>query len=286
MLSRPVNNAAIDMLGAVLAAEAGVPADVGNLVLTRTTTLAGSITPLFPANQSIRTVWNVIPTNTSASRSSVRYRYLNIGTNINGQNPASIYAYRYTFGSWTKISASLSSSLVGDIYTTTPFGAPSFSPWTLSSQAQAYLPDFTPSIAIGAVGFPAPPAPGSTKDFVVGIGEVGNAASTGQVVFFIAKSSNYTITWSNANGVSNVPGPVANNNFDWTIVDLGPFIQVTLKPSVIIPAFGISRIGFTITRNVGVATNTGTNMSVVIQPGSGGDSNNANNSTNTNLIAQ
>jgi hypothetical protein len=87
----------------------GAAADVGNLVITRTTTNAGAITPVFPGGQSIRTVWNIIPSNVSASRASVQYRYLNIGTNINGQNPASIYGYRYVGGTWNKISASLNS---------------------------------------------------------------------------------------------------------------------------------------------------------------------------------
>lgn len=286
MLSRPVNNLPIDMLGANLAAQGGAGADVGNLVITRTTTASGFITPFFPGGQSIRTVWNINPSNVSASRSSVRYRYLNIGTNINGQNPAAIYAYRYTAGTWQKISASLTSALVGDIYTTDPFGAPSFSPWTLSSQATAYLPDFTPSIAMGGVTFPAPPLPGSTKDFIVGISEVGNAASTGQVQFLIVKSSAYTISWNTVSGTSNVPGPVANNNSDWTFTNGPIFITATLKPGVIIPAFGISRVGFTITRNAGVGANTSTNMSVSILPGTGGDSSAGNNSTNTNLVAQ
>jgi len=288
MLSRVVNNGAVDMLGANLGAQGGAAADVGNLVITRTTTNAGAITPVFPGGQSIRTVWNIIPSNVSASRASVQYRYLNIGTNINGQNAASIYGYRYVGGTWNKISASLNSSLVGDVYTTDAFGVPGFSPWTLSSQATAYLPDFTPLIAmgVGGYGFTNPPSAGSSKDFMVTIQEVGNASSTGQVVFRITKSSNYTITWSNASGTSNVPGPTTNNNSDWDFTQDPTYIYVTLKSGGVIPAFGTSKIGFTITRNTGVAVNSNTSLTVRITGGSGGDSNSSNNSKSGNLLAQ
>lgn len=288
MLSRAVNNGAVDMLGANLGAQSGAAADVGNLVITRTTTNAGAITPVFPGGQSIRTVWNIIPSNGSASRASVQYRYLNIGTNINGQNPASIYGYRYVGGTWNKISASLNSILVGDVYTTDAFGVPGFSPWTLSSQATAYLPDFTPLITmgVGGFGFTNPPSAGSSKDFMVTIQEVGNASSTGQVVFRITKSSNYTITWSNVSGTSNVPGPTANNNSDWDFTQDPTYIYVTLKTGGVIPAFGTSKIGFTITRNTGVAVNSNTSLTVRITSGSGGDSNSSNNSKSGNLLAQ
>jgi len=286
MLSRTVNNNAVDMLGANLAAQSGAAADVGNLVITRTTTTSGGITPSFPGNQSIRTVWNIMPSNATASRAGVQFRYLNIGTNLNGQNPASIYSYRRVGGTWNKISASLNSNLTGDIYTTDAFGVPGFSAWTLSSQANAYLPDFSPLITMGGLAFDAPPAPGSSKDFVVTINELGNAASTGAVVFRIIKSSNYTITWSNTSGTSNVPGPVANNNSDWNIVDGGAFITVTLKTGVVINANGSSKVGFTITRKPGVAQNTGTNLSASITNGSGGDSNSGNNLAVASIVAQ
>lgn len=288
MLSRTVNNNAVDMLGANLAAQSGAAADVGNLVITRTTTTSGGITPSFPGNQSIRTVWNIMPSNATASRAGVQFRYLNIGTNLNGQNPASIYSYRRVGGTWNKISASLNSNLTGDIYTTDAFGVPGFSAWTLSSQANAYLPDFSPLITmgVGGTGFTAPPNPGSTKDFMVNVSEVGNSPSTGSVAFIIPKSSNYTITWSNTSGTSNVPGPVANNNSDWNIADMGSFISVTLKTGVVIPAYGISKVGFTITRNSGVPLNTTTNLNVIILSGSGGDSVSGNNNKDVLLVAQ
>ncbi len=290
MLSRTVNNGAIDMLGVNLGAQAGAGADLGNLILTRTTTSAGSITPAFPLNQSIRTVWNIIPSNTSSSRASVRFRYLNIGTNINGQNPASIYAYRFTAGSWQKISASLSSGITGDIYTTDPFGAPSFSPWTLSSQATAYLADFTPIISVDNLGFPTP---GSQKDILVNIIEVGGAASNSPVIFRLNKSNSFTLLPTcTSSCVSNVGGGTANNNSDWTYVDSNPgnpnsgFWVVTLKPASTIPANGTSRVGFTITRNLTTVANTTYNCTATIQNGTGGDSNNNNNTNIKTLTAQ
>lgn len=121
---------------------------------------------------------------------------------------------------------------------------------------------------------------------MVTIQEVGNASSTGQVVFRITKSSNYTITWSNASGTSNVPGPTTNNNSDWDFTQDPTYIYVTLKSGGVIPAFGTSKIGFTITRNTGVAVNSNTSLTVRITGGSGGDSNSSNNSKSGNLLAQ
>ena len=283
MLSRAVGNAAIDMLGAKLDAQAGPGADVGNLVITRATYASGPITPAFPANQSIRTVWNIQPSNPTASRASVQYRYLNTAANINGQNPASIYAYRNTAGTWQKISASLTSALVGDVYTTAPFNAPGFSPWTLSSQATAIQPDFTPLIDIDGNGLATT---GSSRDFIVNVQEVAGGTSAGQIIVRITKSSNFAITYPTTSGTSNVFGGTPNNNGDWTFTEDVNFIYATLNIGQTITPFNYSSIGYTITRNAGVATNTTFNINARIITGTGGDSNAGNNSTNQIIVAQ
>ncbi len=273
MLSRGVNNSAIDMLGVNLTAEAGVPANVGNLVLTRTTTTTGGITPLFPANNSIRTVWNIQPSNTSASRTAVQFRYLNLATNLNSQNPASIYAYRNT-GSWQKISASLSSALAGDVYTTSSFNAPSFSPWTLSSQSTATLPDLTPSVFMDVLSFTSGDV-GVDRDFIVLLNEVAGASTTGTVSFRISKPGAFNISFVPTSGVSNVFGGTANSNSDFTFTDAGGFYLVTT--TVPITALGSKVAGFRINRKPGIPANTTQSISIQIVPGSGGDNTNSNN---------
>ena len=274
MLSRAVNNNAIDMLGANIAAQAGAPANLGNLVIARTTTLAGAITPPFLGNQSIRTVWNIDPSNLTASRTSVQYRYLNTVANINGQNPASIYAYRYTGGAWQKISASLSSALNGDIYTTTSFGVPGFSPWTLSSQAGA-PPDLTPTAFIDDQNF-TPGDVGVPRDFIVSIEEVNGANTTGPVTFRILKMSAFDVTFNPVSGISNVFGGVPNTNSDWTFTNTNPsFYELTTNTGI--PAGGFKVVGLMITRKTGVGANTSQNLTVRINPATGGENNPLNN---------
>jgi hypothetical protein len=58
-----------------------------------------------------------------------------------------------------------------------------------------------------------------------------------------------------------------------------------LKPGVVIPAFGLSKVGVTITRNPGVGVNTTQNITTTIVTGSGGDSNSANNQAVTSITA-
>jgi hypothetical protein len=274
MLSRPVNNGAIDMLGANLAAEAAPAANVGDLVITRYTTLTNPITPGFPGNNSIRTVWNLNPTNITASRNTVQYRYLNTAANINGQNPASIYAYRYTGGSWVKISASLSSGLAGDVYTTSSFGAPAFSPWTLSSQSTAAIPDLTPSAFMDVLSFGAGDV-GVDRDFIVILNEIAGSPTSGLISFRISKPSAFNISFVPTNGISNVFGGTPNTNSDFTFTDAGAFYLVTTNVSI--PANGTKIAGFKINRKPAIPANTTQNISIQIVPGSGGDASNANN---------
>jgi len=142
------------------------------------------------------------------------------------------------------------------------------------------LPDFTPLIDIDALSFAAT---GTSRDFVVDISEVQNSPSVGQVVFRIVKPTAFTITFGAVNGVSNVSGGEPNNNGDWTITQTASVITCTLKPGVVINGFGTSVVGFNITRNAGIPANTTQNITVAITNNSGGDSNSANNSTNTSV---
>jgi hypothetical protein len=275
MLSRLVGNGAIDMLGAKIAAEGGAPADLGNLAITRTTSTSGSIDPFFVGDNSIRTVWNINPSNISASRTDVQYRYLKLPANINGQNPASIYAYRYAAGVWTKISASLNSGLVGDVYTTSSFNAPGFSPWTLSS-VSANSPDLTPFTYMDNYNFPVGDI-NNPRDFVVELDEIAGVPTSGAIQFVIAKPSSFNITFSPVSGMSNVAGGTPNSNSDFTVQDFGGFFMVTTNSSI--PANGFKIAGFHISRKPGVPPNTTQNIGITILPGSGGDNSGANNLT-------
>lgn len=281
MLSRPVHNGAVDMLGVRLAAEAGVAADLGNLVITRTTSASGSIDPSFPLDNSIRTVWNILPGNNAASRTDVQFRYLNTGSNINAQNPAAIYAYRNTGGTWTKISASLSSSLSGDIYTTSSFNAPGFSPWTLSSLS-ANSPDLTPSVFMDALSF-TPLEVGVPRDFIVELDEVAGVPTSGVIQFRITKPAAFDITFNPSSGISNVFGGIPNSNSDFTVVDAGAFYLVTTN--VPMGAYDFKIAGFKISRKPGIPANTTQNIGITIIPGSGGDNSNVNNLTSLQITA-
>ncbi len=145
-------------------------------------------------------------------------------------------------------------------------------------------PDFTPTVDIASLSFASA---GTSRDFIVNINEISQLSpSLGQVVFRLVKPTAFTITFGTVNGTSNVFGPTPNNNGDWTFTQDAFFITATLKPSAVIPANSFSRVGFNITRNVGVAANTSQNLTVTIVNGSGGDNNSNNNTSNTVVTAQ
>ena len=190
LLSRAVGGDAIDMLGVKMLEGPSV----GNLVITRTTKTSGSITPAFPADASIRTVWEITPSITSASRGDVQFRYLNLASNINSQNPASIYAYRYNTGpsQWEKKSALRSSAAVADVFTTQPFGVAEFSSWTLSSTEPG--PDLRPLIVMSDVGFIKPSALSKNATLrLYNVGGVGTTATGLITVYIYPPNDKFTI---------------------------------------------------------------------------------------------
>ena len=143
-------------------------------------------------------------------------------------------------------------------------------------------PDFTPTIDINGLSFPSA---GSSKDFVVNIIELQNSVSNGQVVFRVTKPGAFTVI-PIITGTATIFGPVAIQNSDWTIDNSNPaFVLCTLKVGSTVPANGVSKVGFTITRNAGIGANTTQSITVVITNGSGGDINNFNNGANTSVTA-
>jgi hypothetical protein len=253
MASRNVGGAAIDMLGVKMADGP----TVGNLVIIRTTKASGSVTPAFPADASIRTVWEITPSISSASRGDVQFRYLNLAANINSQNPAAIYAYRYNSGNskWEKKSALRSSTNVADVYTTQTFGIAEFSSWTLSSSEPAIGVDFTITI-------PRPSGTSLAKnvasDGVFSISNISPNTSSGPVVFYIEIGAGYEISFD-----ENLTGTYAGLNVDntqWTIVQNGVNLRsytLTSKPAVTWTGGTAKRVGYKI-KGVGTPSSAGT----------------------------
>ena len=170
-------------------------------------------------------------------------------------------------------------------YTTTDNGTP-----VATASATIYIivtpiiavPDFTPSNDIDALSFPVN---NLTRDLVVNISEILNNPSIGQVQFNVRKLSAFTITYNPTATTANVFGGETVNNSDWIFTENTFFITCTLKPGKVIGGFGLSPVGFTITRNAGVPINTTQNITVTIITNSGGDSNSANNQAVTSITA-
>ncbi len=176
MLSRAVNTGALDFLGVNMPAGA----NVGNLVITRTTSVSGSIDPAFVADNSIRTVWDIQPSASNANRNNVQLRYLNITDNVNNQDPAMLYAYRYNTVNqqWEKKSAQLNSTAADDVSTTDVFGIVEFSSWTLSSAEPG------PDLKISDIGIYATSNITNTtqlRNLVVRISEINGFPTLGDI---------------------------------------------------------------------------------------------------------
>ncbi|MFC4261561.1 beta strand repeat-containing protein [Ferruginibacter yonginensis] len=169
------------------------------------------------------------------------------------------------------------------VYTTCDNGTPqACASATLHILVKPAVPDFTPSNDIDALSFNAD---GATRDLVVNISEIINQNNNGAVVFRIRKLSAFNITYNTAATTANVFGGSLVNNSDWSFTENASFITCTLKAGVNISGFGVSPVGFTITRKPGIPVNTSQNITVTIIDGSGGDSNNTNNSVVTTITA-
>ena len=144
------------------------------------------------------------------------------------------------------------------------------------------VPDFTPFNDINSLSFTAQTL---VRDLVINIEEVLNTPSLGQVVFRVRKLSAFTITYNPTATMADVYGGSPVNNSDWIFSEDANFVTCTLKPGKTISGFGLSSLGFTITRNPNVAVNTSQNITVTIITNSGGDSNSTNNQAVTTITA-
>lgn len=135
-------------------------------------------------------------------------------------------------------------------------------------------PDYTPLISIDELSFMA----NASRDFVVNIIEQSGGINAGQITFRIPLPPSFAITYSPTTSMASVDGGTAVNNSDWDISLTSGYILCTLKAGKTIPPFGLSSVGFTITRKPGTSGGTIQNFAAVIVAHSGGDGNTANNS--------
>jgi hypothetical protein len=122
-----------------------------------------------------------------------------------------------------------------------------------------------------------------TKQIGLFIVENGGGASSGAIVFTIAKLSGFnitvpgiTLTASNQSGVNgtNAEGDYTNGN--WLFKDDGANIIITSKPGVFIPKEGFVQLGLNVTRPA--STPSGSNQNLSFSIGGGNDVTPANNS--------
>ena len=154
-------------------------------------------------------------------------------------------------------------------------------------------PDFTPIIQIDSLNFRpkdttallATPALISIEE-VSDLFGIGNP-SIGQVQFRITNLPSWIITFDSAAtsiSISGISQPVRNGDWTQTIDFLGNYV-FTLKPGLVIPGNGRSRIGVKIQMKPNTGVNTFQNLTVEIFAGSGGDNQPFNNAATTTLTA-
>ncbi len=154
---------------------------------------------------------------------------------------------------------------------------------TVTSYVVVFVTDFTTTIDIDNVVFSSA---GISRDFVVNVSEIETGSSVGQVVFKIFKQSAFIITYSPTTTSSNVSGGTFVNNNDWIISQDALFITGTLKPNIVINTSTFSSIGFTITRNSSIPSQTWQPITTTIVAGTGGDGVDENNTYNILVKAQ
>jgi parallel beta-helix repeat protein len=223
LASRAIGAGAIDMLGVNMLAGT----NIGNLVITRTTSTSGSIAPAFPADASIRTVWDITASAPSASRGEVQFRYLNLAENVNAQNPAAIYAYRYNIGAmkWEKKSALRASTPTSDIYTTDAFGIAEFSSWTLSSAEPG------PDLVLGDLAFFSTSIITTTTQvryLIVKVSEINGLATNPSlpIEVRISRPSGFNITFDP--GATSLSSQTVNNS-QWERYNTGSETNVFIR---------------------------------------------------------
>jgi hypothetical protein len=147
----------------------------------------------------------------------------------------------------------------------------------------AKSPDFMPTIDISSLVFTSIRF---AKDFVINISEICGAASEGQVVFNIQKTSAFKISYDHNAITSNVNGGVSVHNNKWEITENPFWITMRLKDSVVIGAHTFSTIGFRATLNPNVPNKTMQTITATIVDRSGSDGNSLNNTNSITVVVK
>lgn len=151
------------------------------------------------------------------------------------------------------------------------------------------VPDLTPIIVFDNTVFSA----NQSRDFILNIEELEGVATTSAVVIRINRLSGWdisvpglTLSGSDQSGVfntSSVAGGTPNENGNWLFRQNANFITMTLKAGNIIAANGKVVIGLKATRKSGTAPGSAQNLAPTIISGSGGDINDINNKSVTQI---
>jgi hypothetical protein len=146
------------------------------------------------------------------------------------------------------------------------------------------IPDLTPGLDIDNLNFPAANV---SRDFVVNVFEINNIPAGNPITVRLSKLSAFTISYQTTSGTSQVgeTGSTPNENSNWIFTENSGSVIATAKPGIIIPAGGVAKLGFSISRKPGVISGTGQTLTATIAGPSGGETNTANNKILTSFTA-
>ncbi|MBK7094708.1 MAG: HYR domain-containing protein [Saprospiraceae bacterium] len=122
--------------------------------------------------------------------------------------------------------------------------------------------------------------PGQTKDAVVRLNETGGHATNGTIQIFIPKIAGYILDFDETQTVATNPNVVVGNSTDgWTSFTY-PNGALLLTTNNSIPALSEFKVAIKLTANSSMNSSI---LKVILLPGSGGDVNVGNNSSNINI---
>lgn len=212
-------------------------------------------------------------------------------TTLTGSNLTKLGIVGWNGAQWVKIPATVdatsvlggtSSLAAGSITTTATIVPNTYTAYTLAAIVNG-VPDLTPGQFFSNTSLNV----GESADYVVSISNVGPAATSGLVEFFVSRFGSATglsITLSTAASLT-IDGdvfPLSNNEFDITTTS-GRF-SFASKAGVSIPSLGYKYLGFTVTRTGGSTGST--NNTVTIFNNTGGGETPVNNNTIANPITK
>jgi hypothetical protein len=152
-----------------------------------------------------------------------------------------------------------------------------------STDCTGPVPNLNPTISISSLNF----LPNSLeRDFVVNIFEKNGIAQKAgtNVVFTVEKLTAFTINFIPTSGQVDVGQVLTTSNSEWSVVDNGTFLTLTLNTGVTIPANGRKIVGFRIVRKPNISTTT-QNITATIRNGSAGETFFSDNTIITNVTA-